>query len=209
MRLIRLGLCFLFLGSPCYGTGQQPSPIIHVPGESAKSVTQPVVLGLQQIQPYIAAIMTHREQIGRAFGNNMINVDFSNNSGDPDSPYAPQCQAFAFPNGQTVFAFDTLAEKGAVVFNTDTHEIIKILPWSREVQDAETKRTPDEKGAVVFDRTFYRIRQAPSGEWVITALVFAIFGDKYNPRYETWEFSYSPMHQARSLRHTMKQYVMK
>jgi hypothetical protein len=169
MRRIRSGLFFLLLVGPSYGTEQQQSPTTQAPVGSAKSVMQPVILSLQQIQPFIAASMAHREQIGRAFGNDMIEMDCGNDSRDPDSPSVTQCQAFALPNGQTIFAFDTLAEKGAVVFNTETHEIIKILPWSREVRDAETKRTTAEKSEVVFDRAFYRVRQDQSGGWVITA----------------------------------------
>lgn len=166
---------------------------------ATQPMASPVVLGPAQLQPFIAACRQQQQRINREFGSE-IDLQFDFASTDPDSAYAPRCQAFAFPNAQTLFAFDMLGVVGAVVFDSSTKHIITILPWSRTLTEGRGN------DPVVFDTTFYRLRQAPSGKWGVTALVFAIFGDRHDPRYETWEFHFGPDSGGHTRRYTMEPY---
>ena len=169
----------------------------------AEPGSQPVVLDMQGLRPYIAACIENQARISKEFGAFQIDFSsFSSAMSEDESAYSPRCQGFLLPDGQTFFAFDTLSVAGAVIFESATRKIVTILPWSGTL----TQNSRDE---VVFDRTFYRIRQSPIGAWQITALVFAIFGDKYSPRYETWEFRYSPRVTDRAeSRNISKRYTM-
>jgi len=141
------------------------------------------VLGPQQLQPYIEACQKEQKRIREEFGIHNMDYPFDLTSRDADG-YAPRCQGFSFPNGETYFIFDDLGIAGAILFDTDSKKIKYIYPWSKTLALKYGEQA-------VFDRTFYKIRQDPvNGNWVVTALVFAIFGDRYNTRYETWEFTY-------------------
>lgn len=168
-----------------------------VPVEPA--ARQPVVLGRSEVKHFIAACKQERLRLSKEFGTD-VGLDFNWRSNDSESAYAPRCQAFALPNGQTLFAFDTPRVVGAVVFDSSSKHILQVLPWSRTLNEGRG----DEQ--VVFDRTFYRLQQTSSGVWSVTALVFAIVGDKRQPRYETWEFQYGGAGGGHTRRYTMTPY---
>lgn len=148
----------ILLGLVC-GCKRTPVPSASPSAiQSAQPSAEPTVLGPQQLEPFIAACAQHRSLISKEFGVDAIDFHFDFASSDPDSAYSPRCQGFSFPDGKTLFAFDTLDVAGAVVFNTAPMQIVTILPWSRTLMD----QRQDE---VVFDRTFFRLRRFPSGAW--------------------------------------------
>jgi hypothetical protein len=168
--------------------------------QSADLPKQPMVLGRQQLQPFIAALIREKKQICKEFSVSEAELPFASPRASTESAYtiALRYQGFSLPNGQTLLAFDSLGITGAVLFDSHTQDLVAVLPWSSILK----QKHPGEE--TLFDRTFFRLDQPPSGKWQLTALVFAIFGDKHDPRYETWEFHHGSDSSGYSTRYIMQ-----
>jgi hypothetical protein len=167
------------------------------PAVAAKPQPEARVLNRDQLAPFIAACKREHDRICKEFDT--IDIDFDSMSVDAEDPYRPSCQAFSFADGRTFFAFSTLGETGAVVFDTSSRKILEILPWSKMIE-----RERGDEVDPSFDKTFYALSQDQTGQWTVMGLVFAIYGDRQHPRFETWEFYYGPGHCGFSSRYVMQ-----
>lgn len=214
--LLPVALAGLFVLSGC-PKKDHPNPSHHASTSRANHSASsdageeewdgPVTLSQDEAKPYLEAIAKNEARIAKELGVASLELNLAPTLPQQLSPYASRYQAFYFPEGQTLVALETLRYVGAVVFKSDTSEILSIQPWSKIL----ASRQPRAPGAAVspiwFDRTFYRFVEDTEEEtWQVQAQVLAITGSDptHDPVYQVWEFGYGPESTSAGMRYQMR-----
>lgn len=167
----------------------------------------PVTLSQDEAKPYLEAVAKNEARIAKEFGVASLEMNLAPTLQQQQSPYSFRYQAFYFPQGQTLVALESIRYVGAVVFKSDTSEILSILPWSKMIAAGQGRAPDGTFFPVWFDRAFYRFVEDTENEtWQVQVQVLAITGSDptHDPLYQVWEFGYGPDSTSAGRRYLMR-----